>query len=439
MLVDGIAGSWVAGAAATGAAALGVWLAVRSWGAAGLPGCGAGSGCDAVTRGRWSRVGPVPVAVVGAVVYIGLLLAAMTSAGFLGPHGRIADALVTDVALVVIGAAAWFTLLQAFVIRQLCAYCVTVHLLACAAAVALLMELVPWRSPGWHAEAEIATACMAVLIVGQLLLAPKTFAVTSVPAAERGLGPDDAAPIDRPDPGSVTTLAADAPPSVAVPKSSPAGLAVTHRRVPLLGGQVVLNTAGWPLLGRTDARHVVAFVFDFTCKECNHLRRLLAAAVDARPDWLAVALVPVPLHPSCNPTVTCIKSGRAQACDYARLAWAVWLSADNNRFCGWDEYVRSEAEGQPYGLAMSRARELAERGGFRLWDADPRLDRAVGTGVGLYRAAGKPRVPALLLPASVLQGHVPDLPALLRALDAQLPSTGDLPATTRAPVAVAQS
>jgi hypothetical protein len=102
----------------------------------------------------------------------------------------------------------------------------------------------------------------------------------------------------------------------------------------------------------------------------------------------------------------------------------VWLAAPD-RYAAWDRYVTSEAEGQPYGLALTRGRELANIDRFRLREADPRLERAVATGVGLYRASGEPRVPAVLLPAAVLQGHVPDLATLFRLLDANLPRAVD--------------
>ena len=403
--------SWVAVVGSAGALLLAVWIAVRTSGVKGLPGCGARSGCAAVTTGRWSRLGMIPVAPLGAVLYAALLFGSLVRALADGWHGRAWEMATAVVALVAVGGAAWFTGLQLLVIRRLCLYCMAAHLSACASAGLLLVGLAPWAGPTWPTAAIVAAAAVVALAAGQTAIVPQRHAVVAAGGeAGKTVAGAERTPLPNPAP--------------APPAPRPANAAL-QRQCRLLGGSVVLNVDGWPLLGRPDARHVVAALFDLTCAECHHLHRLLAAAVEARPDWLAVALVPVPMHPACNPAVTCTRDAAAQACDYARLAWAVWL-AGGDRYADWDRYVTAEATGQPYGLALLRARELVNLTRFRPREPDPFLDRAVATGVGLYRAAGRPKVPAVLLPAGLLQGHVSDLAALMRILDAHLPSPSEL-------------
>ena len=412
--------AWAAVAASGGAVAMGVWIAARSFGAASLPGCGAHSACDSVANGRWSRLGALPVAPLGAAVYVALLVGVLARASASPPGcGPTVTAATTVAALLAIGAACWFVGLQLVVIRRVCFYCVGAHLCACAAGGLFLAAATPWAGPTWPTEVMVALAGVLALVVGQLALVPQTFAVVpvSTPSAEPPLNA-------TPAPASPTRGWAPAPAARVRSRAMPGAPAPTPRQSTLLGGGVVLNVGGWPMLGRPDARHVLAALFDFTCGECHHLHRLLAEAVEARPDWLAISLVPVPMHPACNPTVTCTRDAGLQACDYARLAWAVWLAGGAERYAAWDAYVFGDPGAvRPYGLSLIRGGELTDLTGFRLrGNDDQKLANSVAAGVGLYRAAGKPTVPAVLLPAGLLRGHMPDLPALLRLLDSHLPS-----------------
>ena len=411
----------VAIATSLGAALLGGWMTFRGLGSAGLPGCGIGSVCDAVTRGRWSRIGIIPVALLGTIVYLALTAFAIARFEFLDQINFGWRSPAAMLPLVVFGAAAWFMLLQLLVIRRLCIYCTATHLLACTAAGLLLTAHRPWLDLAWKWELPLAIACVVMLAISQILIKPRTFIVTKILPQPPELLPENAEFKPAASSSSSTPAPAVIQSNVVTePTLSNEQKPFKQRRVRLLSGNVVLNVDGWPLLGRSDAQNVVAVLFDFTCKECHQLRKLLEAAVAARPDWLAVALVPVPLNSNCNPAITCKDDGRAQACDYARLAWAVWL-ANDQAYGEWDRFLNAEPEVQPYGLALIRAKELADLKRFRLQDADPLLDRAVGTGVGLYQATGKPTLPAILLPSTVVNGHLNDLATLFRLLDTSLP------------------
>jgi uncharacterized membrane protein len=86
-----------------------------------LPGCGGGSGCDAVTRSRWARFGPIPVAAVGAALYALMILVAISisisaSSEFL----IVAWRLMVALAVVTAFAGLWFSAIQLFVLRRFC-------------------------------------------------------------------------------------------------------------------------------------------------------------------------------------------------------------------------------------------------------------------------------------------------------------------------------
>src|SRR5271154_3855897 len=98
---------------------LSAWMLFHAKG--GLPGCGGGSACDAVTRSRWARWGPVPVAGMGAGFYLLMLLLfcclTLNVAAQWRPTGW---AILATLAFIAIGAAGWFLGLTAFVLRKLC-------------------------------------------------------------------------------------------------------------------------------------------------------------------------------------------------------------------------------------------------------------------------------------------------------------------------------
>src|SRR5271155_3143001 len=107
---------------------LSLWMLRQSSGKRGLPGCGAGSGCDAVTHSRWSRWCGVPVAAPASGLYF-LLLAGFSFSMIAAP-GRSLDwtsGLLFPAAPLLAAAAVWFIGLQWLVIRRVCLYCLLLH------------------------------------------------------------------------------------------------------------------------------------------------------------------------------------------------------------------------------------------------------------------------------------------------------------------------
>ncbi|MEM1213674.1 MAG: vitamin K epoxide reductase family protein, partial [Planctomycetota bacterium] len=92
-------------------------LVVETWVRAGLPGCGAESGCAEVTAGRWGWVGPVPVS--------GLGLGGYALMGYLWVYRR--WGLLRPAAWAAAGMGAWFVFVQAGLVGAWCGWCTSVH------------------------------------------------------------------------------------------------------------------------------------------------------------------------------------------------------------------------------------------------------------------------------------------------------------------------
>ena len=119
---------------AAAALALCGYLAVAALSGNGLPvGCGGAPGCAAVLASPWSEVLGVPVALPAAGLYAAVLAHLL----FWRRTGGLAMAFAAGLML---GAAGWFTAVQAVHLGAPCRHCLAVHALAVALAGVLLRD-----------------------------------------------------------------------------------------------------------------------------------------------------------------------------------------------------------------------------------------------------------------------------------------------------------
>jgi uncharacterized membrane protein len=373
------------------------WIFWNAISAKGLPGCGKDSGCDAVLRGRWSKLRRIPVSGLGtAICFVQLLLALAASGEFNTRFYEVQQDAAVVVALIIVGAGLWYLALQAFVVRRLCFYCITSHVSAMTASACILALIAPWNTPRFPIECLIASASVAALVAGQILWKPRLFAVVPVLQAA---------------PGSNENKAPLAP--IALQPAVPAKMA---RAVSLVSGRVAFRSEEFPLLGSGDAEHIIGCLFDFSCRECHHMHRLLFQLVEHYGGRLAVACIPTPLNVRCNPVITIHNDEHVFACAYARLALALWLTRPSS-YDEWDRYMIEEMPCRPLDEAIERANELAEIGGFDIRAAEPVADQRIAAAVEIYRLAEMPNLPTLLLPRGMLLGRVENLETLQEQID----------------------
>src|SRR5437773_11242366 len=179
--------------------ALGIsaYLAWTSLSGKAVAGCGPDSSCDKVLHSQWGYWFGLPVSVLALLVYVTVLA---LSFGI----GRKRDApgqrkfwpgLLTT-AILMIGAAIWFTGVQALAIRSFCPFCMTAHGLGVLAGLIILFNapIRPAPERPWQQEKQVylppraarnciiaAILALAVLAGGQTLHHQKLFVVQSVP------------------------------------------------------------------------------------------------------------------------------------------------------------------------------------------------------------------------------------------------------------------
>ena len=383
----------------------GVLLSASLGAGAGLPGCGAGSSaCSHVLASRWSQWLGVPVSSVSMLVYAGVLLATTQ----LHPHRdldrqRSAWTLLLLLGVLVFGAALWFIGLQAFVLRTICPYCLAVH--ACGLLVgALVFVAAPVGKQAADGGAGDQTHGSGV-IIGRgeaiALVGAGVFGVAALIGAQV-LGRDPGASILQP---------------VGDFDSGPAS--GRARTMSLLGGRVRLKPHDYPILGSPDADQIVVCLFDYTCFHCRAVHRMLSAARRRYGDQLGVVLLPVPLNPDCNGTITQRDPVHEHACLYARLALAVWR-ADARKFAQFDAQLLKDPAPPGPEAARAIAAGLVGADVLEATLNDPWVDDQIARYVRVQQVSGWPLVPQVVGRGLHIAGRPASEAELFEVLEADL-------------------
>ena len=341
-----------------------------------LPGCGPKSACDAVTSSRWSRLGPLPVAAPGTLLYL-FILAATLARPAIPSLQSTANFILPLTAALALGCALWFTALQLLVIRKLCLYCTLTHAAASVGSILILFSI---PSPG-STPILAGIACALLFITLQILIRPKQYQLT--PAAE--------IPVITPQTGPAPSPS----PSPALPPSD---------SVSLLAGRVQLSRADWPLVGSASAPQTIALLFDITCTECRELYCTILQAT-REDQTFSVLAIPIPMHPACNPTVCKTKNPNPEACDFARLYLALWHT-DPATYRKCETWLLGRSTLPSLMEARSHATRLLGASRLTLALTDPMLETRLRSAVNIYTTLKPDKLPQLLLHHGILQGKI---------------------------------
>jgi uncharacterized membrane protein len=277
-----------------------------------LVGCGGGSGCADALGSKWSQWFLVPVTALSLSLYAALL--------FLTFKPRRTPLLAIATALA--GAALWFGIVQAFILKSFCPWCLTAHAigLTCSALIFRSKAISPSEpmltavgSKRKQPDLPVSTknsmmpgvlaglAAVAVLITGQVFgPAPDTHLETNLV-----LEKDKTAPT----PGKAET--------------GPVHLRGEGRRATFLGNKEY-NVTVLPHLGNPEAPHVVVKYFDYACDACRDLHGDLEVFMAKHPGKFCIVLLPCPIERACNPHMPSHLNDHAHACELARVALACW-------------------------------------------------------------------------------------------------------------------
>lgn len=421
---------------AGGALAVSAYLAsVALIGGARPLGCSGEGGCSEVLSSPWSRWGPLPVAALGVLLYGSVLgtLLMLPRCRRLAARRRTWRVLV-GLAGVTLAGAAWLTALQVAVIGGFCLWCMIDHAMAAVLAV-LLLAFAPWGRR--HAEnlgygevfvvTAAALGAVSVVFAGQHLARVEeesrtTWTESSGDSVVATVVDPFAVPMpvaQAPEGRLGADVPAEAPPLVAAVRR-PAG---PSRKVVLGDGRIKV-TLPLPMLGNSEAEHVIIELFDYACPHCRHMHHRLDAVRKRFGAALAILTLPVPLNPDCNPNIKDYKSGFSDACKLAELALAVWLS-DPAAFEPMHQWLLVSEKVPSFSDARRHAENLVDADALAEALADPWVKRQIRADVMLHeRTSGienrNATLPKLIHRLGIATGLPQTATALARELERTL-------------------
>lgn len=250
-----------------GALGLSVYLLFQTLSGHAVAGCGADSGCGEVLASRWAKAGPIPVALVGALVYL-LTLIGLALRWNPQRESKLGSALLWLAAPLLIVAAAWFVYLQVAQIDALCPYCMACHLIGFILSILLIIIAAQDTSLNPKPIIVLGLALGLALPVIQLT-------VTSDTPTQRAPNPFANQDGD--------TWIDDA------------------RYISLFGGELQFVLQDVPHIGDPNAKQVVAVLFDYACPHCQTLHELLEQAIKKDPSRFVLVPIPLTIDESHNP------------------------------------------------------------------------------------------------------------------------------------------
>ena len=437
--------------------------------------------CQSVLKSQWSRWFGVPVSVLAALTYVGLLGSlAATQTGSRQRRNTMWLA-VSALSLSAGLAAIWFISLQVFVLNHLCAYCLTAH--GCGL---LLAMMILFKQPlGSKASAMPGLAAfggLAVLVVGQALgPAPVTYKIETFepqsvstpvdatnsdvfgaptendgnldgefapptddfifePPTDVGVSLNSAVPKKSSEgthplsfffhPMVLTSVLTYQEPGQQESASNPAAVQPTEpqstvpkevvRLAKIQGGNIKLNVRQWPLCGSPDAKYVFVEMFDYSCPHCRNTHQNAIKYAQAQfGNDLAVVALPLPLNTNCNTAITQTGPKFIESCELAKLAVAVWR-VDPAKFTEFHNWMFA-GEPKTFMVAKAQAETLVDPAKLATEIDSKIVAGYIGKHVEIYNRIGRGEVPKLMFPNTSVVGEFNSGQGLINIIEKQGP------------------
>jgi hypothetical protein len=159
------------------------------------------------------------------------------------------------------------------------------------------------------------------------------------------------------------------------------------------------------MLGDPSAKRIVIDMMDFTCKHCRKLHGLLKELAALNPGEFAALLMPVPMETHCNPTMKTTPKEHEGACEFTRLAMAVFHGKPE-AFEAFDQWL-CEGEAAPaLENVRNRAMEILGEEGLAKALEDPRQAKRLNEAISIYDAVGQGQIPKLLFEKQLISGPI---------------------------------
>ncbi len=373
-----------------------------------LPGCGVESGCDAVLGSRWSKWLGVPVSLGALLVYM-MVLASL--AVLRGRHGdelrRLVVMTLGGLGVMILGAAAWFIILQLGVIHAICPFCMVAH--GCGLVVGLMLVLQVGRLSLLRLGLVAGVLGLTGLVAGQVFYVPRQYDVSAVVAPV----------IEESGPLVEGGNSQDGEESLVLGEGEPEAAAPRQRLLQLHDGLFSLDLYKVPLIGSPEAPTVILHFFDYTCEHCQALHPILTNALHTLGDQVALVNMPIPLEPDCNPIMQRPNPKHTNACDYARIGLALWR-AKPEALAEFEDYMMGANRPLHPAIAGRAAERRVGKEAFQSALKDPWIEEYLAEAIRLYHTNylvyRKQRLPLLMSGTNLVSGEMRTVEQFYEAL-----------------------
>lgn len=425
-----------------------------------VAGCGEGSGCNKVMQSRWAYWLGMPVSIPAVLAYLSLLVIALRLLHDrpIQPQ-RLLWGCAWILSVMISLAAVWFIGLQALVIHAFCKFCLTVH--ACALLASAILLARAWAAQTPHGQALEPKASLtsvsecgisrsailgwtlagivgvAGLIAGQVFVEKRQYVVASstptVPRTSSSIVNQDYVAPAGSNQAYMAAMAAryqlKTPASNAAQSMTPLVRRTGARDIDVHGGTFHFHLDELPMIGSSDAPHIILSIYDYSCHQCRELHPRLVEAQNQLSNQIAFLLLPTPLNSNCNPVVKVSLKEHSNACEYARLALGVWR-AKPDAFRSYDDWLFKPAKLVPVAEARRYAEQLVGVENLDRAMADAWIGNLIRTNGFLYKTNyllfKKGTLPELMMGTVTTFGSIPRVSDLLNLLSQQLELSGSL-------------
>jgi hypothetical protein len=178
-----------------------------------------------------------------------------------------------------------------------------------------------------------------------------------------------------------------------------------------------------PLIGSPNDRYSIVSLFDYTCPDCHEMHNQLLAARQRLSNSFSIISLPLPLDPRCNRLVRIARPKHIQACDYAQIGLAVRRSG-LEAYQKYDQWFFGHPATPPLEEARQEAIRIVGQTELEKNLADPWVSKMIETSVSIYAkneaVMHTLRVPQLIIGDVVNAGPVRNVDELVALLNANL-------------------
>lgn len=312
-----------------GALGLSVYLLIQSFSGNAVAGCGADSGCGEVLASRWAKAGPIPVALLGAVTYL-LILVGLALRWNPQRQSKLGSAILWLTASLLLIGALWFIYLQVAEVDSMCPYCMACHLIGFVLAILLIILAAQETSVNPKPSVALGLVAGIALVIIQLTV-----------SSEIGNSATQRAP----------NPFADQDGDIWIDDA---------RYVSMFGGELQFVLQDVPYIGDPNAKQVVAVVFDYACPHCKTLHEMLDEAIQDAPSRFVLVPIPLTIDESHNPYLGSDNARFDDSMERAILSLAVG-AVDQEKWKQFDRWLFNADSSGSFPSDRVAARVKAER------------------------------------------------------------------------------